>query len=640
MTDSTGPRNGQQRDPDVETVTSAEDQEFVPADDVVIGKAFRWSLLVAGVVVTAVALGIWIAGREAPEPPPAEVVVAPPQAMEQTGDPPKVAFTDITAEAGIDFVHVNGATGEKLLPESLGGGLAFLDYDADGDQDLLFVNSCWWPGQAPVDAEAPTIALYCNDGTGRFEDVTSDSGLDVSFYGMGAAVGDYDNDGWVDVFITAVGGNRLFHNQNGRFEEATAIAGVAGNPADWSTCSTFFDLDNDGDLDLFVGNYVKWSKEIDFEVNYTLVGIGRAYGPPMNFQGRHPYLYRNNGDGTFEDITAAAGLQVTNEATGVPVGKALGVAPFDLDGDGWMDLVVANDTVRNFFFRNNRDGTFSEQGVETGLAYDMNGIATGAMGIDMGYYRNSSEVGFFIGNFANEMTSLYVSQGDMLLFADEAISEGIGSPTRLMLSFGVLLLDYDLDGRLDLLQTNGHLEDEINVVQPSQNYEQPAQLFWNTGDPRRCFAVVDPATTGDLARPIVGRGSSYADLDGDGDLDVVLTQTGRRPLLLRNDQSVGHRWLRFKLVGQRCNRDAIGAVVEAETQGVVQRRLVNPTRSYLSQVELPLTFGLGGAEVLDHLTVKWPGGETQEFADLNVDTVYVLHQGEDIEVVESVTSGN
>ncbi len=634
MTSPADPHTDAQTKPGVHRLETVEEQEFVPADDAVIGKAFRWSLLVVGALVAVAALGVWIANREAPTAPPVEVVVAPPQAMEQAADPPRVEFRDVTAEAGIDFVHVNGATGEKLLPESLGGGAAFLDYDADGDQDLLFINSNYWPGCAPAGAAVPTMALYRNDATGRFEDVTKGSGLDVSFYGMGTAVGDYDNDGWVDVFVTAVGGNHLFRNKGGSFENVTAAANVAGDPAAWSTCAAFFDLDNDGDLDLFVGNYVRWSKEIDLEVNYTLVGLGRAYGPPMNFQGRHPYLYRNNGDGTFDDITAAAGMEVTNNVTGVPVGKALGVAPFDLDGDGWMDLVVANDTVRNFFFRNNKNGTFAEQGVETALAYDMNGGATGAMGIDVGHYRNNSDVGFFIGNFANEMTSLYVSQGDMLLYADEAISEGIGSPTRLMLSFGVFLFDYDLDGRLDLLQANGHLEEEINVIQPSQRYEQPAQLFWNTGMNRRCFATVDPATTGDLATPIVGRGSSYADIDGDGDLDVVFTQVGRRPLLLRNDQRLGRHWLRVKLEGGECNRDAIGAIVEAKVGSAVQRRTVNPTRSYLSQVELPLTFGLDSAEKLDRLTVTWPGGVRQEFSNLAADTVYLLREREAIKIVD------
>ncbi|UCE62114.1 MAG: CRTAC1 family protein [Phycisphaerales bacterium] len=603
-------------------------QELSPDDDVVIGKAFRWSLLVLGVGIAAVAGGISIANREKPAAPLVETIVTPPRVVERSADPPQVTFIDITAEAGIDFVHVNGATGEKMLPESLGGGVAFLDYDSDGDQDLLFINSDYWPGHAPSGTASPTMALYSNDSSGRFENVTAGSGLDLSFYGMGAAVGDYNNDGWVDVFVSALGTNYLFRNKGRRFEQVTTGAGVAGDSTAWSTCATFFDSDNDGDLDLFVGNYVQWSREIDLEVNYTLVGIGRAYGPPMNFRGHHPYLYRNNGDGTFEDITAVAGMAVTNKATGVPVGKTLGVVPFDLDGDGWMDLVVANDTVRNFFFRNNQDGTFTEQGVDTGLAYDMNGSATGAMGLDIAHYRNNEDIGLFIGNFANEMTSLYVSQGDMLLFADEAISEGIGSPSRLMLTFGLFLFDYDLDGRLDLLQANGHLEEEINIVQPSQNYEQPPQLFWNTGKSRRCFATVDPATTGDLSTPIVGRGSSYADIDGDGDLDVVFTQVGRRPLLLRNDQQFGNRWLRLKLVGDWCNRDAIGTIVEAEVGDTVQRRMVNPTRSYLSQVELPITFGLSDAESVDRLTITWPSGQKQTFTNLPADIAYLLHEGE------------
>ncbi len=597
--------------------------ELVAADDAVIGRALRWSAVAVVVVGAAVAAMLWYMKR-APEVLPVVVpTVIPAQEVTAAADPPTVGFTDITAQAGIDFVHTSGATGEKLMPETMGSGAAFFDFDSDGDQDLLLVNGAPWPwtpeSQRP--APAPTAALYRNDGRGAFTNVTSGSGLDVSFYGVGVATGDYDNDGDVDVFVTAVGPNRLFRNDGGgRFTDVTAGAGVAGDEGMWSTSAGFFDYDNDGRLDLFVGNYIRWTRDIDFAVDYRLTGVGRAYGPPMNFEGTHSYLYRNRGDGSFEDVSAAAGIQVNNPATGQPAGKALGVSMVDIDRDGWMDLLVANDTVANFLFINQgASGTtgFVEEGAPAGVAYDRNGSATGAMGIDTAYYRNDGvSIGFAIGNFANEMSSLYVSQGDRRLFADEAITEGLGAPTRRMLTFGVMFLDYDLDGRLDLFHANGHIEDEINTVQPSQHYEQPSQLFWNCGPKAKaCFAPVDPTAAGDLGKALVGRGSAFADIDADGDLDLVITQVGRRPVLLRNDQELGHEWVRVKLVGTKANRDAIGAIVELQAGGITQRQQVMPTRSYLSQSELPVTFGLGAAKKVDAVRILWPGGAVQELSD-------------------------
>jgi enediyne biosynthesis protein E4 len=591
-------------------------EEYVREDDSVIGRAFFWST--TGILGVLLAGGgfLFFLNKEKPAAAPTITALAAPAPREFASvEIPFVQFTDVTREAGISFVHNNGAYGDKLLPETMGGGVAFFDFDNDGHQDLLLVNSADWPWAPEDKRRAGAPALYRNDGTGRFIDVTEGSGLDIEIYGMGVAVGDYDNDGYVDVFITAVGSNKLFRNLgDGKFEDVTEQAGVGGAANEWGVSAAFIDYNNDGKLDLFVCNYVRWSREIDFEVGYTLTGVGRAYGPPMNFEGTFPYLYRNEGNGRFSDVTAEAGLQIRNPASGVPKAKSLGVAPVDLDGDGWIDLIVANDTVQNFVFHNQRDGTFREIGALTGVAFDSYGNTRGAMGIDTGHFRNDEALGIAIGNFSNEMTALYVSQGSPLIFTDEAIAEGIGPSSRLLLTFGVFFFDYDLDGRLDLLAANGHIEDEINKVQQSQHFEQPAQLFWNAGmNHPSSFIPLDASSAGsDLFTPIVGRGSAFADIDGDGDLDVILTQIGGPPILLRNDQNLGHNWLRFKLVGAQSNRDAIGAWVLATVDGQVIRRQVMPTRGYLSQSELPVTIGLGEATQIERLQVIWPGGKKQE----------------------------
>jgi len=608
-----------------------DEEELVYADDAVIARAFRWSLA-ALLLLLAAGAGAWLLFRHRPAPPPSKVstLTAPAYPERPGAEIPLARFTDITAAAGLKFVHCSGAYGDKLLPESMGGGVAFFDFDEDDDQDLLFVNSTFWPWDTNnASRPQPTMALYRNDGKGHFEDASAGSGLDVSFYGMGVAIGDYDNDGKPDVFITAVGENHLFRNLgHGRFADVSQEAGVAGSPGQWSTCAAWTDYDNDGDLDLFVGNYVRWSREIDFEVGYKLVGIGRAYGQPMNFEGAFSCLYRNDGHGQFTDVSAGCGIQVKNPATGVPVAKTLGVAPVDLDGDGWLDLVVANDTVQNFVFHNQRDGTFKEIGAQTGVAFDSNGNTRGAMGIDAARYRNDATLGVAIGNFANEMTALYASQEDPLLFVDEAIAEGVGPASRLLLKFGVFFFDYDLDGRMDLLTANGHLEDEINKIQESQHYAQPAQLFWNCGfDHAACYRVVAAARCGgDLFKPIVGRGSAFADIDADGDLDVVLTQINGPPLLLRNDQQLGHHWLRLKLVGTRSNRDAIGAWITVRRGNQTLSRQIMPTRSYLSQSELPVTIGLGTAGRFEELAIVWPNGERQQVSQVRVDGTTLVEQ--------------
>ena len=585
-------------------------EEFAYEDDAIIGRALRNSLIVLVVIGAAVG-GFFLLNSD-----DEKLTEVKPKDVGEIADLtpeletlPTVRFTDVTRAAGIDYVHENGAAGEKLLPETMGGGAAFFDYDNDGDPDLLFVDGARW--DAPEGSGGHR--LYRNDGKGSFEDVTSESGLTGGGFGMGVAVGDYDGDGWTDVFTTGVGVVRLHRNEQGEFRDVTSEAGIPDGAGRWSTSAGFFDYDDDGDLDLFVCHYVEWSKEIDERLAFTMNGVDRAYGPPTNYGGSFSQLLRNEGNGKFTDVSESAGIEVKNSATGAPMGKVLGVAFADFDQDGRVDIAVANDTVQNHLFHNRGDGTFEEVGVRSGFGFDSNGRSTGAMGINVADMRGDGDFAVCIGNFANEMSSLYVARRGSLRFNDDAMGEGVGSPSRQKLSFGMFFFDYDLDGRLDLLQVNGHLEETIHEVQPSQHYRQAPQLFWNAGpEARACYTEVPSDQVGDLGRELVGRGSAYADIDADGDLDVVIAQVGDAPVLLRNDQETGHRWLRVRVVRGAGAKTVIGAWVHLGVGGETLRRQVMPTRSYLSQSELPVTFGVGANEKLDFLRVLWPDGTTTE----------------------------
>ncbi|MEZ6062880.1 MAG: CRTAC1 family protein [Planctomycetaceae bacterium] len=590
-------------------------------NDDIVGRALKLSI--AGIVLAAILGTAFLFLQRGDEEQLAEKT-------EQTALPevrqlppleiPAIPFTDVSGDAGLRFVHQNGAAGEKLLPETMGGGGAFFDFDNDGDQDIVCVNSTIWPW-SPQSAESPTQALYENDGTGRFTDITAGSGLDVSFYGNGVACGDYDNDGLVDLYFTAVGPGRLFHNEGGgKFRNVTSDAAVAGAENAWSTSAGFFDYDLDGDLDLFVCHYIEWTRDTDLAFEFTLDGTLRAYGRPADFRGAFPILYRNDGDGRFTDISEESGIRVTNPNTGEPLAKSLGLTFSDVNSDGRPDVIIANDTVQNLLLLNQPDGTFTESGAGCGIAFDSDGTTRGAMGIDAACFRNTESLGITIGNFANEMTALYVCQTpgmELPIFRDEAVSNGIGPVTRVELTFGVLFLDADLDGRLDIFACNGHLEEDIQKVQSSQHYEQPPQLLWNCGSEyENEFMVVPEDKVGaDFLRPMVGRGATSADIDGDGDLDLLLFASGGPARLLRNDQQSGHHWLRFKLTGAKSNRDAIGATVKVTLpDDTVLTRTVNPTRSYQSQVELPVTFGLGDFETVKSVAVTWPTGNLQSVA--------------------------
>jgi enediyne biosynthesis protein E4 len=595
------------------------------------------------------------------------VVDPPPIDDVKTVPVPPVRFTDVTQKWGIDFTHHTGAFGQKLLPETMGSGVAVIDFDNDGRPDLLFVDSRPWPGYEKQGQPLPTLRFFRNLGKGKFTDVTREIGLGVSLYGMGVAVGDFDNDGFPDLFVTAVGGNRLFRNvkapegqgANGRmFRDVTASAGVGGpggwpklnkpgeflkhgRPICWSTSAAFLDYDGDGKLDLFVCNYVTWSPTLDLAQHFTLTGKGRSYGPPTSFDGAQCFLYRNLGGGRFEDVSAKAGVQVfqrggtDTDKSKLNVGKSLGVIVADVDDDGWPDVIVANDTVRNFLFRNVADPkapggrSFKEIGQEAGVAY-AEGNARGAMGADWAPHYRPGKSALLIGNFADEPdTFLCLDDPRDLLFADVSLAEGISGPSRSPLKFGVFFFDYDLDGRLDFLTCNGHLDPEIGQVQLSQSYAQRPQLFWNTGTR---FEEVTARDAGpDLFKPLVGRGCAYADLDGDGKLDVILTANGGPARVLRNEGGAGNHWLRLKLVGdgKRSNTSAIGAQVTLEAGGQVQQREVCSARGYMSQSELVLTFGLGKETKVDRVTIRWPGkdaGPPQVRTGLAVDKEYRIEQ--------------
>lgn len=596
-------------------------------NDAVIGNAFRASLLVF-VISALPVIGVLIfLNLEKAKEESTEYELSVPEVRE-TESVPSLPMVDVTGSSGIEFSHETGRTGDKLLPETMGSGVAVLDFNNDGYQDLLFVNSSKWAWDENQQ-ESP-CKLYAGDGQFGFKDVSQEAGFDFTCYGMGAAVGDFDNDGDSDVFVSAVGKNRLMRNDDGRFTDVTDASNVAGAEDAWGTSCGWLDYDNDGLLDLFVCNYVSWSKEIDLSQKFTLDGETRAYGPPKAFSGSFSYLYHNEGDGRFQDVSETAGIQMRNDDTGVPLGKAMGVAPVDVNDDGWIDIVVANDTVRNLLFENNRDGTFREVGRLSGIAFDRStGNARGAMGIDAARFRDDGTLAIGIGNFANEASALYMAKPGGKQFIDAAMYTGFGPPTRQGLTFGLFFIDVDLDGRLDLLGANGHLEDEISKTQQTQRYEQPPQLFWNAGrEAKNQMVLVESANTGEaFYRPVVGRGAACADFDGDGDQDVVISVSNGSPVLFRNDQSTGHHWLQVQLEGKKCNRDAIGANVKIMLGDRVMTRTMMPTRSYLSQCEKVVTFGLGSEDSVSEVTVEWPGGEEESFPIEGVDRRILLTEG-------------
>jgi enediyne biosynthesis protein E4 len=528
----------------------------------------------------------------------------------------QIRFVDATAASGISFHHRNGASGKKYLPETMGSGVCVLDYDSDGFQDILFVNSKGFP------------ALYHNNGNGAFTDRTRQAGLAVEMYGMGCAVGDYDNDGKDDLYITAVGSNHLFRNLgDGHFADVTAKAKVGGSG--FSSGAVWFDYDNDGKLDLFVAHYVEWSQKTDQFC--SLDTKNKSYCTPQVYKGESARLYHNRGDGTFEDVTQRAGLQDS-------ASKSLGIALLDYDDDGWMDLLVTNDTQPNKLYRNNHNGTFSDVGVQAGVAYSDAGATRAGMGVDAGDYDNSGHPGVVIGNFTNEGMALYHTDGSGL-YTSAAEATGIDRWSLQSLTFSTFFFDYDLDGLLDVLAVNGHVADDISVTQPHLKYAEPALVFRNRGG--GVFENMSTKLGPALQQPVVGRGAAYADFDNNGDLDLVITESNGPARLLRNENGNRNDVLRVKLVGTRSNRDGIGAKLTLEVnKNTKLLRMVKTGSGYLSQSELPVTFGLGKSDPARRmrLTMLWPSGRKDTVSDIKSNQAITVQEGRGVISARSIVS--
>ena len=532
-------------------------------------------------------------------------------------------FRDVTAQAGIHFQHNNAAFGKKWLPETLGAGAAFIDYDNDGYPDILLVNGEDWPGHAKAPS---TLKLYHNNHDGTFTDVTRKSGLAISLFGMGVAVGDYDNDGYDDLFITALGQSRLLHNNgNGTFTDVTKAAGMWG-PNELSTSAAWVDYDRDGKLDLVVANYVQWTPQSD--IYCTLDGAHKSYCTPESYKGVSARVWHNLGGGKFEDATQKAGLSD-------PTSKSLGVAILDYNGDGWPDILLANDTQPNKLYLNKQNGTFEEKAVAAGIAFSEDGVARAGMGVDAGDYDRSGRPSLMITNFANQMISLYHNEGNGL-FVDEAPRSEVGRNTLVTLGFGCFFFDYDNDGWPDIFVADGHIENEIERVQKRVSYAEPPHLFHNQGAGK--FQEVTSQMGAAFASPKVARGAAYADIDNDGALDVLVTTNGGRPWLFHNEAATGHS-LRVKLVGTKSNRDGIGAVVRMTSGDAKQWQMLRSGSSYLSQSELVLTFGLGSSTKADAIEIQWPSGQVEKLSGIAGDQTITAEEGKGVVATRAYGKG-
>jgi enediyne biosynthesis protein E4 len=503
-----------------------------------------------------------------------------------------VQFVNVAERAGVSFKHENGASPEKFMPETMAGGALIFDYNNDGLPDLFFVN-----GGSFVDkgvAAGARHRLYRNIGEGKFADVTESSGIGISGFGMGACSADYDNDGWVDLYVTAFGSNRLYHNTGkGTFTDVTPSAGVAAGL--WSTSCAFGDIDNDGDVDLYVTRYVDFAP--DNNRYCTLIENVRSYCHPNVYKGLTDILYRNNGDGTFTDITRAAGVE--------RVGNGLGVVFGDYDDDGWSDIFVANDTSPNFLFHNKGKGVFEEVGLWTGVAVGSDGKPLAGMGTDMGDVNGDGLLDVFVTNLDGQTHSLYKNLGKGL-FADVTFPSGIGEVTLPFVGFGTAFIDYDNDGDLDLVVANGDVIDNVKRLRDSTSYEQLNLLLRNDGTGR--FTSVGPRSGPGFALKKASRALATGDLDNDGDEDLLISNVGGTADVLQNDGGNHKNSILIRTIGSTSNRDGIGARLSLFVGGKVLVRYVKAGSSYLAQNDLRIHFGLGDAQRADRLEIRWPSG--------------------------------
>ena len=523
--------------------------------------------------------------------------------------PAAVRFADVTSQAGIRFTHNAGKSGKKYLPETMGSGCAFFDADGDGWLDILLINGKDWAG-----GRKTTAALYRNNQRGGFTDITASSGLDITIFGMGVAIADYDNDGRDDVYITALEGDHLFHNEGaGKFRDVTAPAGI--HNASFGTSAAWLDYDRDGKADLFVANYVQWTQKGDLRC--SLDGSSKSYCTPESYKGNSSKLFHNLGGGRFEDVTQKAGLAD-------PTSKSLGITVFDYDNDGWPDLFVSNDTQPNKLYRNNGNGTFTEEAVSAGVAFGEDGVARGAMGTDAADYDRSGRSHLLVGNFSNQMLGLYHNEGNHL-FVDEAPRSAVGRSSLLSLAFGVFFFDYDLDGYPDIFAGNGHIDEEIGRVQPKIQFREPPLVFHNLGKSR--FEDVSNRVGGDIQRPVVARGAAYGDFDRDGDLDILISTNNGPAYLYRNDGGNANHWLSLKLIGTQSNRSALGAIATVQSASGKQSQTVHSGSSYCSQSDLALTFGLGGDDLVKSIEIAWPSGHKQIMSNIKSNQFLTIKEG-------------
>lgn len=596
-------------------------------DDRIIERAWYWSAVVM-VFVAAIAFSIlrpFTAQRvTSPAFGKQSLPTYPPDGVSSARSTiPYVPLIDVTLESGIDFVHDRGKLGNLRLPEAMGGGCVVFDYDLDGDQDILFIHS------AVREMGRSSLALYANDGQGHFRDVTDSAGLMLAAVGMGGSVADFDNDGWPDLFITCLGPNCLFQNLGGSFREITVSAGVSGENDAWSLGSCWLDFDRDGDLDLFVGNYLKWSADLDEKLNCRRNGVDRSYCDPDLFAGTQPYFYQNEGDATFREISSHAGVEVRNSDTGQAVPKSLAAISVDLNDDGWPDLVVVGDGAPNLAFVNSQEGTFHEDANRLGFAFDRLGQPTRSFGIDSAVFDEDDSLAFCFGGRGNALKSLYVRRRGESLFTDHGIISGFGAQSRLFQTFGVCFVDVDLDGCVDILASNGQIHEDFDQLQQSQTWKQSPQLYWQSPTrPTRFQMMLSSECGHDLGEPLAGRGATFADFDSDGDLDLLLTAIGGKPRLLRNDQQLNRNWLRVVLHGRNVNRDALGARVEIHAGSRKLVRTAQPVGGYLTQHESALTFGLDQATSIETVLITWPDGSLQQLSDVPANQILFVVESE------------